>query len=758
LALIDAIIEGILPFKGEATAAVGKLIAPVIDANFSHIQTAYLGISKAALERDAWYAQNLVENAHYPPRQGFFGDSGQNVIPSAMQELIAYNAVYRPNNRRDEDAWTALCNNLKYQGITPNFHSTWAALIELSGAGVSIQDACRAYHRLDPAFQNLDWYWQRLGISRERDRDQILRPFLTWGVNDWRRIATSGLGDPGTTSRLQNAVGAARDEDVGIYDLLASAGTPDIVIWAYRRGIIDQDRAIALLRLGGVTNEVNARRILAQSWTSPDGNLAGLYVQKQAFDDGIAAMYGLDLGINDWFRARCRQSGMPSSVGGTEIENAVANGRDYPLAAWRASRPMPGFGECLEMQWRLRPLADGLADSIIPGVQAWTEGDTENILRMQGYTEPIINRLLGLAQQPLNIRIVLAVLHEIASHPEVAADAAAAFGAGQDWATGVFLSQGLPPPIAKLAGDAMHAKAYDQINAEQTELTKKIRAEAREVNLRRYEIGAVTREFAVVLLTGEQCNAASASALCDITDARLNTTIIEEQIESLERGFMAGKVGVQQVNISMTALGITPIRQAQYLVRWQWKRTEQRTMLSTGEVLQLMKDGLITPQAAQIRLVNLGWDNGDALLEIARVAHDIAHAQSVAAAHAASQAASAAAKAAAQARREAAAEAHAESTAAHAAAAAARSQRQQESVELVTEPELADAADKYTAAVAKHAVAIEKAKGDADKIAAADAVLDVAKENYQLAVDRVAAKEVSVGLPAEPASEAEQSS
>jgi len=76
-----------------------------------------------------------------------------------------------------------------------------------------------------------------------------------------------------------------------------------------------------------------------------------------------------------------------------------------------------------------------------------------------------------------------------------------------------------------------------------------------------------------------------------------------------------GKISVAQVGAQLNAAGIAQWRWCN-CAQWVWEKNESRRVLVTREILKLHKEGLIDSGTALVRLVNLGWTEPDAILEV----------------------------------------------------------------------------------------------------------------------------------------------
>jgi hypothetical protein len=493
-------------------------------------------------------------------------------------------------------AWLWLRNRMQLHGVdmalpgeqgAPAMASDWLQISRLAAEAAPLDAVLRGYWRtrgMDAAIADhwddeLKFALRRRGFSRQEDRTTLKRGFAHWSTLDAERLAWLGQVDEVTRLALYNAAGAVREEDT-IYAQWLNARIPDTA---------------SLIEM--------ARRL---TW-----------------DDDLAERYGLDVRFNNSplavFFARAQGEGrMPG-----ELPGQPQGSTDWLKLAMRTQSPIVGFGVAREMQHRLRPAVAGQPQSVVPGVAAWTKENTLDMLAMEGYSAPLAQRMAALVPEPINIRIVNHILTETLKHPQLAAQAQALMGAGVDWVKNAFLDHGFADGIAQVTADAIRQAADDAANAERLELEKKLREESRAVVLRQYELGMLVTPVAVESLKGRFVTEEMAIEMLSHIDNKLDADFIQGATAEIKTAFLEGKLTPEQVGGQFNILGINPARQARYMQEWIWARNDRARMLATGEIFAALKHGLMTPQVALVRLINLGWTQADAMVELAAVQQDI---------------------------------------------------------------------------------------------------------------------------------------
>lgn len=564
-------------------------------------------------------------------------------------------------------------NGVPTQGTTRE-QLEWLRLIEMQSGHAPLASVLRDYWRgriARPELptvteEELKYNLSRAELRRKHDRDRILSPFFSWSPVDALRLKWLGVIGNEEFKSIVSAAGIVRSRDAAIFD--------------------------------------------AVSRPIPDASTLQGWSVRRLWDEGIATKYDLDAGRDDSPVARFFMRSQGAGIQQPALPGQPAGNADWAALGYRATRPLPDFRLAAVLQHRLRPNGLVEGESVVDGVPTWGATETEEMLRVEGFTEPIIKRLMALVYEPLNIRLINHVLSPLATHPDVAAAALEAFGHPTQWIESAMLDHGFAPPLAKVAAAGILAQADDRANAERIEHEKRLRQIQRDAVLARYRTGLVTFDDALIAIQDKFFTETMARQELAIITTQLADEVTKVKVKALHDEWISGKLSAGNIAAELTAQGITDARAAQYVEEWTWERTSKTRMLTTGEILAGMKAGLISPPIALSRLVNLGWSQPDAVIEIAQVERDLAMAASKTAAAMATHQAVAAAKA------------HAEQIAkAHAEATAIAKQRAynvkiEKSVQLAAHQKLL-ANDEYYAKVhaANDAFAKADAKGNEQK-------------------------------------------
>lgn len=547
----------------------------------------------------------------------------------------------------------------------------WREYVQLSATDAPLEAYITNYYRLgspDPAAalqasNDLDAAFGRGGYSRPKDRELLLSPWANWNADDVAKL--------------------------------------------YWFGLIDDSQRIQMLKSAGFVREDDLRYARQMQRQLPGAEQLLEWEARRLWDETLAVKYGMDVlptdnAVPQFFAAA---QGL-----GAEVETLPGEpdgNKDWRELTYRASRPLIDFGTAQEMQHRFRPTSAGGDVSVVTGVPAWTERNTRDMLLMHGWSQPCIDYMIGLTTRPLDVRIVNEILLQILKNPDIAAEAARTLGASGDWVKGVFLDHGYADQISQLAADGLRSRADLEYNAEKVANVKAIRDDKRKAAIAAYELGTTDAATASIYMQDQFFDAAMALQTLQLVDEGIKLGIQKRQLAAIRETYLRGSITLPAATAALASLGFEATRIAQYEQEWIWDRTEAVRTLGTTEVLGLLKQGLLTPAAALVRLANLGWADGDALLEVTQVQHELMQQQLKAAVEAAKQAQ------AEQAKADKAAEAAAKTQAAEVARIAKADQVQADKDALAVHENLL-ATNVYYASVAKDDAELAKAKKKGD--------------------------------------------
>ena len=586
---------------GMAQGALRDLTGPVISQTMSEFRMAG-GWNDVARARAILYRQQLNSTR----RQ--LSDNFTPIRLSVEQAVLAFNQGRWSAADGDREAqvrlWRRLQSNLRYAGVNIDISETiggenaqegpagiaareWARLFDMASHGPLLNQTIRDYYRsrwLDADLRSvsqeeLDFQLRRASIRRQSDRHQVLNPFYHFDVADAYRLYWYGLVDRRGRDSIVEADGCIRHIDQEYLDHL-SRRIPDIGVlihWA-EQGLWNEQRVAALHLDHGLD----------------DCPIAKFFIRAQGL--------------------------IPADIA---LPEEPAGQKDFMRLAFRSTRKAPAFGEALHLQYRLRPSADRPGESIIQGVPSWTGAETIAALIHGGVPEPIAKQMVAASTQPMEMDFIGETISQALEHPTVMRLKNQLFGPGYQWLTDALLDHGFDPKWARLGTEVVVQIARSKALAERYAKQKTIRQEARDIVLKSYAQGTVTRQEVVNLTRSRHYSERMALNECRNIDQKVRHDITETKIAAIKDAYLDGGLSQADLRARLERIIVNEQRVTDYIEAWQWERTTKAKRQSTAEILASMKAGLITPQGAIARLTNLGWTDPDALAEVALAQHEM---------------------------------------------------------------------------------------------------------------------------------------
>lgn len=593
--------------------------------------------SHEATSQLAIFTSPIVRGLQY-----FANESRPNLLPSPEDCISLYNA--------NKCTYDELSDMLAFHGINVS-NPWWAAKIVLSQQQAPLEQIIYDWRR-GRRETNSDFVQkalEKVGFRSQAHRDAFLYPQKHISAEDARRLYASGaISDPAEYSRLLVADGILHNDDKKYFDSLVEApGLPEI-IFLLRRGIISHEKATAYLALRGVTDPVIAREILYVAYELPHHNELLAMADKRVWDEATMQRFGMDDGFSDFpiVRFFMEAQGFKKFPGG--FPGQPSGNDDWPLLQWRALRQLPDYHRVKEMQVLLRGQGAGGATGSRANVAKWTVDDSKEMLRLGNVPDKLVEQMQATFYDSIGIRHIRMVMEECFRHPELAEQLFPGAGNREEWVKRLMLDLGVDDWGANVLTQ-VNIKHVDKVIDHDKELTRKhLRTTNRTQVLEMYKMGAITDAEARARITGKEVDAQSANDFVLQADQERAVEIMKTQIEHIHKAYHEGRLDWTATQNALAGIGVLQWRIDQYFTLWSWERTEDRMMLSTAQVLSLLKDGMISEQVALYRLLLIGWDNADALIQIQRIEHDIAQskvAANIKAVSAATKAANAATKA-----------------------------------------------------------------------------------------------------------------
>lgn len=669
---------------GLALSFAGQVGSPLIGAAVSESQIA-LGINTLSRDRFALYRQQRQAAQTLPSTRD------NQAIRLGVEQIMRYLNTY-PWHLIENDAnaqqalWEWVKARLSYQGINMSLTELqgqpwpatldtepleWFRLIDRSAPSAPLEMVMASYRRGDATLNDVHEVLSRLSIRRKEDRDTILNPYYQWGLAEANKLFWMGEISRTEWSQMIAAAGIVRDED--------------------------QELAKASLTV------------------LPDAAVLMRWASRNLWDTATIDKYELDDGFSDNALAQffAKATGIGSIA--PNLDGQPTGSTEWLRLAYREMRKLPTHEAMIEMQRRIRLSSAGDGTSVIQDVAAWEERDTRAILQLEGYSPPIIDRMVAMVTRPADISLIGRILPPILENPEMKAMAQRVYGAGYGWVKSAFLDHGYDRAFSELAAKGIEVLAIEASTAEMRESQKQQRHQDRANVTERYALGLVNAIDAKNSLINNYFTFDMADEQLRQVDMENQTKLAAAKLAAIQEAYMKGSINYAVTGQQLTNMGIVDARKTIYLEQWQWERTGRQKILATTEVKDALKQGIIQPGEAIQRLTNLGWVNPDAVIEIQLVQAELAAQQAKAAATAAAHAQAQQAKATAAAKR--------------AAAAAALVAKQQAAAKAKLTSEQALALHQKLRDQSKYFAAVHLANSDYAKASAAG---DQEKMDYEI--------------------------
>lgn len=541
--------------------------------------------------------------------------------------------------------WDELKNLLAFHGIDASLE-TWRKWVERTSGSAPLEQVLTAWRRgalganeANGLPAEVNAALMRRGFNNRVQVDRLLYPYREWSAEEARTIRRLGEISADEYAKWLTASGMVQPADRAAFEKLIKVPNVGETLELFLRGDIDSTKTDKYLILNGFTDSEAMKELLGLRYRLPGSQEALHLAARRSADNDIAARLGLDDGLNDWPVYRKLLKAHGTDWGGAQLNAVDGEVIDWAKMHWRAAKSMPLFPEIKELRARLRGDPANPATWSVPGREPWTDDKTRAVLKHLNFPDNIVEQIIGVQFDPVSIRhINLVISHIIRDtyHQDVALPIPEAL---HDEVEGVLLDHHANPTWAGRWADTLIKNAQEGRQTHLIHNYVNARTADRSEVLAEYCVGVVSREKAIALLVGPECDEPLANMLVLTEFRKCRTKIVKTQIAALETDFITGKTSEAVARVAMASLGIDPVRANDYIVEWTWLRTEQRKVLATGDILRMVRDGYMSTFDALQRLQNIGWDNADALLELDHVQYQINRSQLAAQAKAQSQAA-----------------------------------------------------------------------------------------------------------------------
>jgi hypothetical protein len=313
--------------------------------------------------------------------------------------------------------------------------------------------------------------------------------------------------------------------------------------------------------------------------------------------------WGLYAGIpplaTDW-AARCGLGFQPLKNMG--FDATVAN-RSWGELIWADSIPKIPPHDVAQMMFRFRPGRSQRFTALGIPVPAVNQQDVYNAFAVHGYTDEMAKGLTALAYRQISRFDIRA---GVATGVFTQADASAYY---QD--------------LGYLPADAENKAKIDADKADKvnrpwlyTMPKENYETQIKQV-VDAYEYGTVSSANAVAALVQLGFRSDDAQRFIDVANYRFNVETVKQILKSVETSFLHGDVSAESAAAILQSAGLQPDRIAAYFQRWGLARTLPHRLGNASQIIDWMRDGLLTQPQASAKLANLGIANADAVLMVA---------------------------------------------------------------------------------------------------------------------------------------------
>lgn len=419
-----------------------------------------------------------------------------------------------------------------------------------------------------------------------------------------------GFGLPGTDAALTLLRQWLRGAGVTLgtaQDLLINAGKPITGFEAGQlllRGVIGDDRYRQILQWNGVKDVQSQAEAAELLKVIPSPSDLIRFAVREVWDDATVRAFGYDEDFPEPFRIWAEKQGFGWGQQVTDANGVTYPAVPWPLAYWRAHWQTISPGQAYEMLHRLRPGRIERYRQFVPGVQPVDLAFVQRVLKVADYPLAFRDRLAAISYRPISYRQITKVVQAgLVDQAELAES---------------FQDMGYSPPDSALLARA-YATEPDaaEVKAEQRR--------ARKCILDLYALGGTDSDTA----GGQLIGAGATPQLARLSLARVDlcnrTATLKAAIAAIRKHVLRGELTLDGGAAELVNIGVQSARAQEYRALWAMELTPTRRRLSAGRIRQLVAKGLMDRDTAVSRLINLGWSQPDAVLDLSLAEQQFQH-------------------------------------------------------------------------------------------------------------------------------------
>lgn len=446
----------------------------------------------------------------------------------------------------------------------------------------------------------------KLGIFRDDDRELFFTQYDDLPIDIIQWLWRNQQINEEEYIEYLNRVGIRKPRDQEILKTLVyQKPNTDTVLEIANRSNLNDAQTEDLLRSAGWNNSGYEQQISnLRKHIPPYTDIVTMGV-KEAWDQNIVNTYLYDderpAEFDYWMEKQGYNWG--EAVG----NNPMAT---WPQLIWRAHWRTISPEQAFAMLHRFRPKPDNPAMSVVDGVPAWTMDNVRDMLKIHDYPKPLRDLLANLSYRVSRLIDINRGIRYI--------------NKDRDWAIGKFQDRGHRLADAQDLADIAIA-INDEYKNRRNKKWRERNDEKRISNiLDRFNLGIYDYNQTFTLLEDPVKDNQIRILMIANAGNELEQKNWKYIVSRIKHDFTTGCINEVVARARLNAIGIIPDRINNYIILWKMTMTCHHKTLTTREILDSVRDGLMTIPDATQRLINLGWSNADRLILSAKLAQEIA--------------------------------------------------------------------------------------------------------------------------------------
>jgi hypothetical protein len=371
---------------------------------------------------------------------------------------------------------------------------------------------------------------------------------------------------------------------------------------AANRGLIGPGLQEELLKLNGVT-DANALYLLDRLRERMPSPFELVQMgTRGAFTPAVANAIGLYDGQPNEMRLWMNRIGLHAPTGLQIVADGLPREASVGDLFWASARRGLSLETAIQAYRRLRPEAIADVRKFIPDAPVFTREMLHGWMRYNDIPQSLHSTLEELGYLPLSLREIRTVVRLKTRDKE--------------WVIGRLQDQGHRRDRAEdlydILADQERWRQEAPLRAIQNSLLNKVAQEVMD----QYSVGTVDRHTARDYMINARVNAEVVDQMLNVIDAKLASSIAREGIKAVRRDYLNGTLNATEVQQQLSAMGIVDQRVRDYVALWTIQRNRVRRTATTANILSWVSQGILDARTAELRLLNLGWDRPDIVVQL----------------------------------------------------------------------------------------------------------------------------------------------